>query len=185
MAPPQRPHKSLPLALRTNALVDEVEYFRVTDLGEAVWFQALRHLLVDLGRIRALAIRILSRCHLEQAHAESVHVHFFTVTFLLVHFWRHEFGRALMDSVGEVSCDLKNRGTIAMTSLTYHCVASTQLHLGRAHVSDLDLTVCAVDENVITLDVAVDDGRVVSVQIVQAFQYLSRPAVVRKGKIKY
>jgi hypothetical protein len=61
--------------------------------------------------------------------------------------------------------------------LTNDSVLFANLHLGRSHVPDFDLAVCTIDKNVVTLDVAMDDRRVVRVKIDQAFQDLSAPSL--------
>lgn len=63
----------------------------------ASWWNAcnlhLGNFLVDLCRIRALRVRVLSGENLENAHAESIYVNLFGVL-LLVQFWSHELRSA-------------------------------------------------------------------------------------------
>ena len=48
-----------------------------------------------------------------------------------------------------------------------------------AEVANLDLALVAVHEDVVTLEVPVDDGRIVAVQIQQATEDLSAPVLHR------
>jgi hypothetical protein len=61
--------------------------------------------------------------------------------------------------------------------LTNDGVLLANLHLGCAHVSNLDFAMCTIDKDVVTLDVAVNDGRVVRVEIDQALQDLPAPSL--------
>ena len=49
----------------------------------------------------------------------------------------------------------------------------------QAEVADLDLTLVAVHEDVVTLEVPVDDGRIVAVQVQQAAEDLPAPVLHR------
>jgi hypothetical protein len=49
----------------------------------------------------------------------------------------------------------------------------------QAKVTDLDLPLVAVHEDVVTLEVPVNDGRIVAVQVQQAAEDLSAPVLHR------
>jgi len=61
-------------------------------------------------------------------------------------------------------------------ALTDDRVLFANLHLCCSHVANFDFSVCAVDEDVVALDVSVDDWRVVRVKIDEALQDLSAPS---------
>lgn len=50
---------------------------------------------------------------------------------------------------------------------------------GQTKVADLDLALVAVHEDVVTLEVPVDDGRIVAVQVQQAAENLPAPVLHR------
>jgi hypothetical protein len=100
--------------------------------------------------VRALAVGVLERDHLEDAHAEGVDVGELVVR-LRVHLRRHELRRAHDAPRG--------------------CGAADG---GEPEVADLDLALAPVHEDVVALEVAVDDP--VRVQVGEAVQHLPAPA---------
>mmetsp|Transcript_17782 Transcript_17782/g.53545 ORF Transcript_17782/g.53545 Transcript_17782/m.53545 type:complete len:298 (+) Transcript_17782:4301-5194(+) len=120
--------------------------------------QALRpnpqgDLLVDLGCIAALGVRVFQGGQLQQAHPVRVHIHP-VVVLLVIQFGRHEL-RGPQDRL--------RRGSCAQQS-------------SKAQIANLHHTLAAVDEYVVALQVAVNDGRAVAVQIHQPTQDLPCPA---------
>ena len=61
-------------------------------------------------------------------------------------------------------------------ALTNDRVLFANLHLCCSHVANFDLSVCAINEDVVALDIAVDDWRVVRVKIDETLQDLSAPS---------
>ena len=112
--------------------------------------------LVDLDGIGALAVGVIEGDHLEDAHAEGVDVGELVVG-LVVHLGSHELRRA--DAAG---------------------VAAAAAERGEAEVADLDLALVAVDEDVVALEVAMDDGRRVGVEVGEAVEDLRAPAPHRR-----
>lgn len=53
----------------------------------------------------------------------------------------------------------------------------TRVRCGQTQVSDTDVAGRAVDENIVALQVAVNDGRVLRVQVVHPSKYLASPAL--------
>lgn len=112
-----------------------------------------RNLLVDLGRVSTLSIRVFARCHFQETHAKGVDIDLFAVSLFFVHFRSHEF-----------------RGTNDRVFFAH-------LHLGRTHIANLDFAVSPVNKDIVALYIAVDDWRIVAVQIDQPFQNLPRPTL--------
>lgn len=109
--------------------------------------------LVDLDGVRALAVGVLEGDHLEHAHPERVYVDQLVVLFF-IHLRCHELGSPhAVHSVG-----LAEDGS-------------------KAEVPDLDLARVAVDEDVVAFEIAVDDGRVVAVEVGQSAQDLAAPVL--------
>ena len=135
-----------------EAQLHEEAHLAVLDAAEHVRLLPRADALPYLRCVAALLERVLLGGHLQHAHAEGVHVHRLAVV-LVVQLGRHELGRAQHRlHVGGVPGD------------------------GEAEVADAHLTRRAVDEDVVALQVAVDDGRRVGVQVVQGRQYLAAPA---------
>lgn len=95
--------------------------------------------LVDLDGMGALAVGVLEGDHLKHTHPKRVNVNQLIVLFL-IHLWCHEF-----------------RSPHAV-----HCLRLAE-DGSKTKVPDLDLAGIAVNEDVVTLEVTVDDWRVVSV----------------------
>ena len=58
---------------------------------------------------------------------------------------------------------------------TNDSVLLADLHLGCSHISNLDFSVCSIDENIVALYVAMDNWRVIRMEIDKAFENLSTP----------
>lgn len=99
----------------------------------------------------ALAVGNLLGDELEDAHPEGVDVDFLVVDAAGEDFRRHELGSA---RDGHLGVDPAR---------------------GETQVADEDCRGFAVDEDVRTLQIAVDDGRIAGVQVVQRFEDLKRP----------
>mmetsp|Transcript_2867 Transcript_2867/g.7271 ORF Transcript_2867/g.7271 Transcript_2867/m.7271 type:complete len:360 (+) Transcript_2867:2596-3675(+) len=113
---------------------------------------ALRDLFVNLGGVGALVIGDVARDDLEQEHAEGVDVDLLVVVFV-IELRRHEFGRA----------EDTQRLILLADGRT------------KAKVPDPQIPRRPVDENIIALQIAMYDGRVLRVQILQPLEYLYRP----------
>lgn len=90
-------------------------------------------------------------CHFEDTHAKGVNVDLLVIA-LVVQLWGHELGSAE---------DRRDVGTVADN--------------GETEVANLELSVVAVDKDVVALEVAVDDGRVVGVEIDESLENLAAP----------
>ena len=131
-----------------DALQDERSEIRVDDLVQRLGLDTLGDALEDLRWVSAFAVRTLVRDQLDDAHAERVDVHALVVV-LVVELGRHEL-RGANHRLGPVVVQ----------------------HGGQSEVPDLHLALVLVDEDVVALQVAVHDGRVVRVEVVQAPQDL-------------
>mmetsp|Transcript_2268 Transcript_2268/g.5141 ORF Transcript_2268/g.5141 Transcript_2268/m.5141 type:complete len:277 (+) Transcript_2268:343-1173(+) len=129
--------------------IDELLGLLVEDLVESRGLRPLRHFAVDLRGVAALSVRVLAGDHLEHAHAKRVDVDLLVVI-LVIQLRRHELGGA----EDTLCCSLAHQSR-------------------EAQISNLDLRVVAVDEDVLALEVTVDD--VVAVQILEPFEDLPAP----------
>lgn len=137
-----------------------------SDIFSDAWY--LADFFVDLGGILALGIGVLPGEHFQHTHPKGIDVDFLGVTLLVVHFGSHELWCAYSS--------IKNKGkgfvenlAIGLFSVVHtdYGVLFAKFHLGSAHVANLDLSLMAIDENVVALDVSVDDGRTVGVQVME------------------
>lgn len=162
----------------------------------------LGDLLIDLRRVAALAVWVLHRCKLQHAHAKAVHIHLLIIL-LLIQFWRHELRvarRAAGSQQASMSASRKGEqtssprapaGECCFKQASQHGKVACYAHLRRAEhtlrrgeaapersqsqVADLDDATRAIYKDVVALEVAVDDGRVVCMQIHQSLQNLPCP----------
>lgn len=111
--------------------------------------------LVDLDGVGALAVGVVEGDHLEHAHAEGVDVDEVVVV-LAVDLGGHELRGANTVGMGE--------GGVAEDG-------------GEAKVADLDLAGVAVDEDVVALEVAVDYGGIVAVEVGEGAEDLAAPGL--------
>lgn len=54
-------------------------------------------------------------------------------------------------------------------SLTDHSIFLANLHLCSTHISNLDLSMCAVNKDIVALDITVNNWRVIGVKIDEPF----------------
>jgi len=111
-----------------------------------------RNFLVYLGGILALAVRDFLREDLQHTHTERVHVDLLVVRAFFVHVWGHEFRCSKHAEYTPVS-----------------------VHGRQAEVADSQVAGRPVYENILALQVAVDNGRLLRVQVREAVQDLDGP----------
>ena len=111
--------------------------------------------------VGALAVGVIEGDHLEDAHAEGVDVGELVVG-LLVHLGSHELRRAYAASAVAAAA------------------GGGEAERSEAEVADLDLPLVAVDEDVVALEVAVDGGRRVCVEVGEPVEDLCAPAPHRR-----
>jgi hypothetical protein len=140
--------------VRGQTAADEVACPQVADAEEDLGRDLADHLLVDLSGVGALAVGRLLGHHLEDAHPEGVHVHLLVVL-LIVELGRHELGGA----------EHRER-----------CSPSRDIG-GEPQVPDAEIARGSVDKDVVALEVPMDDGRDVGVQIEEPAQDLPAPAL--------
>lgn len=58
---------------------------------------------------------------------------------------------------------------------TDNSILLAEAHLGSPHIANLEFTMGAIDKDVVTLDVSVDDWGRLGVQVVEAFEQLFAP----------
>ena len=141
--------RSIAFAIDTRQ--DEVADLRVAYSLEGPWILAVNDLAINLGRVLTLLVRHLSREHFENGHAKCINVDLRAVV-LLVKFRRHKLWRA---EDGRRVRRVHGRR--------------------KAEVTYLDIATVRVDEDVVALDVSVNDGRIVLVQVIEALQYFMQP----------
>ena len=90
------PIESLPILLiQGDALIDDVPEHGVANLVESIGHDALGHLLVDLGGVRALHVGVFPRAHLKKTHAKCIDIHGLVIV-LIVHLRGHKFRSTFM-----------------------------------------------------------------------------------------
>lgn len=96
-------------------------------------------------------------CHFQDTHAKGIDIDLLIVLFV-VELWSHELGGA--EDRGDV-------GPVADDS--------------ESEVANLELSVVAVDEDIVTFEIAVDDGRVVGVEVDESLKDLATPGLEHLG----
>lgn len=96
-------------------------------------------------------------CHFQDTHAEGIDIDLLVV-FFVVELWGHELGGA------------EDRGDV--------CPVADD---SKSEVTNFELSVVAVDEYIVTLEIAVNDGWVVGVEVDKSLKDLATPGLEHLG----